>query len=345
MIRSKTLFIVGAGASCEVGLPAGNELKLKIARHLDIRFEDGFRQDSGSFKIVEALKEHLRRQGFPQDINPYLASAWRIRDAAPQAISIDNFLDGHQGDKQIELCGKLGITQAILEAEKSSKLYVDFRNRSHFEFRALAETWYTSFFQLLTESVPKANIASLFENTSFIVFNYDRCIEHFLAISLQNYYGISDTEAQEITKKLAILHPYGLVGNLPWQREAIPFGAEVAPHLMLTISSQIKTFTERVTDEAALAAIRQQVQEAETIVFLGFAFHELNMQLLKPETTSRAKRVFATAWGISPSDCAVVSNDILAMLGRPSKETNIEVPGPLKCVGLFNEYWRALSRA
>src|SRR4051794_32501351 len=113
MIRSKTLFIVGAGASCEAGLPAGNELKLQIANHLNVRFQD-FQQTSGSFKIVEALREQLRRQNLPNNINPYLGSVWRIRDAMPQPISIDNFLDAHQGDEQIELCGKLGIVQGIL---------------------------------------------------------------------------------------------------------------------------------------------------------------------------------------------------------------------------------------
>jgi NAD-dependent SIR2 family protein deacetylase len=47
MFRSKTLFVVGAGASSEAGLPTGYELKNKIAELLNFHFEH-FEQQSGS---------------------------------------------------------------------------------------------------------------------------------------------------------------------------------------------------------------------------------------------------------------------------------------------------------
>lgn len=42
----------------------------------------------------------------------------------PQSISIDNFIDSHKGDKEIELCGKLAIVRAVLEAEAKSDAFV-----------------------------------------------------------------------------------------------------------------------------------------------------------------------------------------------------------------------------
>ena len=107
----------------------------------------------------------------------------------------------------------------------------------------------------------------------------------------------------------------------------------------MSLSEQIKTYTERVEDVVAITELRQVVQEAEIIVFLGFAFHQQNMRLIKPTTRGNAKRVFATARGISNSDCAIVSNQILDLFGtRPQ----VELRDNLSCFGLFDEYRRSL---
>jgi hypothetical protein len=41
VIRSRTVFVVGAGASTEVGLPTGEDLKRIIARNLKIECDHG----------------------------------------------------------------------------------------------------------------------------------------------------------------------------------------------------------------------------------------------------------------------------------------------------------------
>ena len=68
-------------------------------------------------------------------------AGWRIRDAMPQAISIDNFIDTHGENKLIELCGKLAIVRTILEAEAKSTLIVDKRQgNGQLRFEKLGET-------------------------------------------------------------------------------------------------------------------------------------------------------------------------------------------------------------
>ncbi len=119
MFQSKTLFVVGAGASNEARMPTGNELTATITNKIDIKFRD-FEQISGDNAIASALKSHVA------DIYPYQLACWHIRDAMPQAASIDNFID-HQGDDKIELCGKLAIVRSILEAEKNSLLFFNER--------------------------------------------------------------------------------------------------------------------------------------------------------------------------------------------------------------------------
>lgn len=60
MIRRKTVFIVGAGASAEAKLPIGYELKTKIAHMLSFEFEYGMRiGDKGDGKLFDMLRVEL----------------------------------------------------------------------------------------------------------------------------------------------------------------------------------------------------------------------------------------------------------------------------------------------
>ena len=94
----KTVFIIGAGASKEVGLPTGEELKEKIIQLLNIRFKLD-RRETGDDIITGALFEKVKEKRVQGDINPYLYEAWHIRDALPQAGSIDNFIDTQKGNE------------------------------------------------------------------------------------------------------------------------------------------------------------------------------------------------------------------------------------------------------
>jgi hypothetical protein len=350
MFKSKTVFIVGAGASQEAGLPTGAQLKREIASKLNITYKAGINLETGDGEIAWALVEAVKNIG-TIDFNSYLAAAWQIRDAMPQAISIDNFIDAHSTNPGVVLCGKLGIVQAIRDAEQKSMLYIDERQGTVFNFnhQKIENTWYSKFFQLLTENIRQEDVNTVFDNISFITFNYDRCIEHYLYHALQNYYRIDVWNTQQIMQRLNISHPYGMIGRLPWQNSVsyVPFGGRMNVKL-LDIVTDIRTFTERIEDDPALAAIRHQIQEAETVVFLGFAFHELNMQLLSSAATSNARRVFGTAKGISNADLVVVERSVIDALqadtAHASGVLKAAIKNELTCAGLFEEYWRSLSQ-
>ncbi len=344
MINSKTLFIVGAGASQEVKFPAGDTFKKEITRRLDIQYEHGFERTSGDERIDEAFRRLVREKNPQnQDINPYLKASRKIRDALPQALSIDNVLDAHAEDDEVQLAGKLGVAQTILEAERKSSLFCGFGekiNQSN-----LLDTWYVQLSKLLTENVRKGDIGEIFDNVSFITFNYDRCIEQYLPHALANYYSISLEEARAIVSTLVIKHPYGQVGRLSAEnpRDMVLFG-ETERVDLIAISSQIKTFTQQEANPANLEDIKSLVREAETIVFLGFGFHRMNMELLDPQTSTKVKRVFGTARGISNMDCEVVKDDIMSILHPETTIPKIVIDNTLSCYGLFETHWRSLSR-
>ena len=128
MSNPRLVLVVGAGASNEVKLPLGSDLKTQIANYLNIKFEHGFTLVSGDESIVEALRFRARATDDGRgDINPYLSECRKIASAMPQAASIDNFLDAHSKNEIMIYCGKLAIARAILSAEKASSLSVDNR--------------------------------------------------------------------------------------------------------------------------------------------------------------------------------------------------------------------------
>lgn len=349
MADRKTLMVVGAGVSTEAELPTSQKLKTKIASILDIRFEE-FKNRTGDGAVCDALRYAVQAQDPPStDINPYLHAALRIRDAMPQAPSIDSFIDVHQGDEKIELCGKLAIVRAILEAEHHSHMYVDpLQAGSKIRFDVLAGTWFNSFFQLLVENCRIVDLQKRMKSVALIIFNYDRCVEHFLYHSLQNYYDMDEKVAADLVQSIEIYHPYGTVGNLPWQPggSSVVFGDELHPQRLLNVSKGIKTFTEGTDpDSSEIIDIRKLMLESNIILFLGFAFHRLNLELLTPENPSHEifsnRKCFATAKGISDSDCvqieAELANSFLGHVG------SIELRVDLDCRQLFHEYWRQLS--
>jgi hypothetical protein len=103
---------------------------------------------------------------------------------------------------------------------------------------------------------------------------------------------------------------------------------------------QIKTFTEQLGDNSPLPEIHDAIMEADTIVFLGFAYHPQNMTLLHPPNPSKATKVLGTAFAVSEPDQKTIIEDIAAR--GFTKTGNIELFNGA-CVGLFDHYWRTLS--
>jgi hypothetical protein len=347
----KTVFVVGAGASKEVGLPLGSELKRDIAGLLDIRYDDfGSRRVSGSGEIDAAFRIAAgQEEPSSRDINPYLHASWRIRDAMPQALSIDNYIDCQNGDARLELAGKLAIALAILRAEASSMLYVDQRREANPKpkFENLAKTWYGTWWQLLSENCRLADLPDRLGRVTFVTFNYDRCIEQFLLHACKNYYPLDDGQAAEVLKSLTVLHPYGSVGALPWMQHqnAIAFGQmPQSAEKLVSVARGLKTFTEGTDDEASdIKLIRERVSTADRIVFLGFAFHELNVQLLLPkrgDDNSGSRSIYGTASGISPSDVEQITMEVTNLI--PTARGKVFLRRDLLCHALLPEYWRSL---
>lgn len=348
MFRSKTVFVVGAGGSKSLGLPVGADLKDKIAGKLDLRFDSIGNLTAGDCKIYDAIRHWVRTaSGSSGDYRPYVISARALSRAMPLAISIDNYINTHYADICTVFVGKLAIVSSILEAEAQSKIFQSPQTQNSIDPRVLAGQWHNAFCRILTEGVSVSNVDDIFENVSFITFNYDRCIESYVAMWLQIYFGLSEVEAQNLTCRLKIVHPYGRVDYLPWEncrsgRQGLPFGSDVHASLLGTAVDNIKTFTEQVDDAGGLGEMRQLLGEARRIVFLGFAFGEMNMKLLEAKSIEGDVDIYGTRMGVSEPEFMIVKAAIEKALGIEGRYRAIELLDG-DCTSFFDKYSRVLS--
>jgi hypothetical protein len=348
MFKRRTLFIVGAGASQEAGFPVGTELARRIGEavtmtqrneHSPAHFTDRPLWD----EIVHSLGQDPQRR-----ILKYRGAGGIISSGIRLANSIDDFLNIHSKNEYVTQLGKAAIVRTILQAEKESTLRVDPTNiYNKMDFSRIEQTWFVKLIRVLGPGGSPEAVEAVFKNISFIVFNYDRCIEHFLENALSALYAIERNVAAEIVKKITIIHPYGTIGEL----DKLPFGGDgYNTPAALSLAKRIKTYTERFEEGDELERIRHAMHNADCIVFLGYSYLEQNMALLKPEDLMDAKTVLGTAYKMSSNDRDVVADDMLKMFGEPQKANmrnsrRIILDTDATCSHLFDSYARTLNAA
>jgi len=341
-------FVLGAGSSFEANMPTGSELKGKIASSLSFKVDEFRRLAGGDDRLREAMYALGKRPGNTRSVNDYYSAARRICAGMPQAPSIDNFIDSHRSNTTIAEVGKLAIASAILKAERNSTLYVSPENiHNTLNFSRVSDTWFNAFFQLICLNSQEGDLPARLSRVRVVTFNYDRTLEHFLFHSIQNYYGSSPERAAEILSHLTVFHPYGQVGTLPWQNfgVAVPFGGDMQSSALIQVANTLRTFTEGTSEqESQIEEIRTSIFEAEILTFLGFAFHELNLQLLfgsqRDIPLRLSKQVFGTAMGLSESNKRAITAE-LASFGR-FDINQITLRRELSAAQLLPEYSRSL---
>lgn len=329
MLPEKTVFILGAGFSYEVGMPLGVGLKGQIATALKNYL--GRNPDQVLSRAIAAGPHPERATD----------SAQALIKALPGAVSIDNLIEHRSDDRSLVHVGKVAIAYSILKAEASTCIRVkpaDALIQKSWIADATDSGLFT-LFQILMPGVPRAQVSAAMKNVAFINFNYDRCLEHFLFSAFKDYSGWSDDEAAAAVNQIKIWHPYGVVGRLPWQtddgRPVVPFGLMQPDSQLLRIAEQIRTFSEetRLTNE--LMTMRNELAGAQKLIFLGLAFNAQNMRLLRPVTPIRARAIGGTCFKLPPGggdpvqfaapDVEIFTDEMISWM--PGTKTILKVNG------------------
>lgn len=285
MITTKTVLVLGAGASEPYKFPLGRELVKRVC---------DFAGSPGAEEWCKGMRDHLYN-AHSADVGYWNTLLSRIRGLGTELGiarpgSIDEFLERRP---DIADAGKLVIAKILLDAEQASKhhLYGD-RTKGH---------WYDFLRSRLVSSPEDFGQNRL----RIITFNYERSLEHYLFESLWPYYRI-DIEKEEyagMMNQIGVIHIYGSLGPLPWQSKAhtVRYGTKAHEEIW-EAGKSIRILHEGTGDEVEenLSKAREWLEWADRILFLGFGFHPDNVARLRLNEKLRMDRMIqATCRGLA----------------------------------------------
>jgi hypothetical protein len=348
MFDKPTVLVIGAGAGFDIEMPLGDSLAGKIAAAADFYIADGGYK-RGDVRIATALQQM-------GDWERFLTAGRMIASGIQYSKSIDNYVHTHSDKADVKTVAKLAIVQTILDAEKGCHIALEpeiHPPRFRDEVRAYS-SWLTDFFTVLQDGVVEArNLDDIFENLTIVNFNYDRCIEHFLFHVMQRLYPSKGEGylTELMNAKLKIIHPYGVVGSLPWQTRtnAVQFGGG-SRYIedLAALSQQIRTYNEEIDDKTKVREVRRSLGAASRIIFLGFHFHKQNVELLSagedvPDYSGRVL-IYGTQVNRSYSDIEIIRDRRLPQIlhGRTPMEAS-QFTHERDCKALFRDFGGVLS--
>jgi hypothetical protein len=300
-----TVFIVGAGASTDFGLPLGGEL----AENIRARLETELSAPLEPRPIFDAAIEQTLAVPSEDSID-FGAAAKNLCGGLAGARSIDRLIDSRKGRLPLVNLGKCGIVTEISRAEAASHLreldYDTWEGRQ-IAVRSTAKTWIAQLFSILHEGIAPEDAKSVFAGISFVTFNYDRCIEKYLRLAFQQVMSLSAAEATALVNAIPIVHVYGSLGDLPDEHGngGVLFGP--SKDFIKQSAGSIRTFTEG-SEEGTLNRARELIENSTNIVILGFAFDPVNVAAIfnKPinnnPTHLHRQRLVGTGMGIAAKE-------------------------------------------
>jgi len=309
------------------------------------KFEGGRPSYIGDETVFHAIRHLASKEGKRSaDNRPYFLEASRIEYNMPIAPSIDQYLDTHRENKIAVELGKVGIVKSIIDAERESLLFVDNSNiYNKLDTFRIKNTWLKEFFGILVSQRDFDAFLSALSNITFVSFNYDRCIAQFFLQVSKEYFGLSQGQLGEVERTLRVIHPYGSLGALRWRLPADSgFGEELSADQLIEVAAKVKTFTEG-SESKEIEEIRNAFFEADLIMFLGFSFLPLNMDMLLGGERFECSRVLATSKGLSGESAELVSQELAIKLAGGDR-SRIAMKN-CRCFELFFEFQRFMIGA
>lgn len=327
MIRTKTAFILGPGASTELHMPGPAELLERIAQALDFARATANQMTRDTAAIVRHVGKLAERMNKPEDA--LFRAGQRIHTAAKIGRSIEQVIEQNNDDPLVEAFGKLALAVFTLQSENRSSLRATPQGNAALPLQT-GDYWLIELGKLLTAGLPRSRLEKAMSDVSIISFNYDRSVEHFLPYAFATAYGMTLQEAQRIvTGKLRFFHPYGCVGRLPWQGGDMPdvdWGNE-QPWNMAALSAQLRLFDQAMADRRGLAALRAAVGEASRIVFLGFDFSPRSFDLLIDGSLSHNPELILSSYGMTAPNLTAAVRLLKRKTGNERDDRLMICPG------------------
>jgi hypothetical protein len=188
MFSQPVVFVIGAGASAELGLPTGTDMKARIA------LSHNFNRDQSGNLIGNRNIFDMLGIRFGQESAIRQQQATELATRITEFESIDEALHWFSAQPDLVAIGKAAIVWEILQAEHSSKLF-NAQNLEMIREINYNDIWLSYFLSMLVSSLRREQTTDLFRP---IIVEIDDCniaIEHFLFSRLQTNFGLNREEA------------------------------------------------------------------------------------------------------------------------------------------------------
>jgi len=270
MVDLETVLVLGAGASKDFGFPTGRELVKQVKQEVSA--------GGGHSQLFSECAKELKLNM----VDSFLSS---LEQADP--LSVDAWLEHNPTFIEI---GKVAIAITLLHREGHSKL------RSE-------NNWYQLLFDRLNSPFDRFQDNRL----SIITFNYDRSLEQYLFKTFRYTHTVkNEKECKEKLNQLRIVHVYGSLGRLEWQCDdpeqsipEVPYGgAGLHQDRVISASKSIKIMPEGQQLGIEFDKAKNWIGCANALYFLGFGYHQTNMERLGIETLKKAPKVMGTSLGL-----------------------------------------------
>ncbi|MEM1158534.1 MAG: hypothetical protein AAF571_12280 [Verrucomicrobiota bacterium] len=325
MIFKDTVFVLGAGASAHYGFPTGKTLVKNITDLCSYDFHSNGRKKQMLIDQMGYRQEQLYQFG--------------DRLESSNVISIDRFL-AQQSESDRHL-GKILIALELLPIEELPIYSEDL------DMPDLYKT-------LLNYLMPQGALSGIKNNRVTIVsFNYDRSLEHYLASSLSALYGASLAECYDYFtpwdgvdfKYPEIRHVHGSFGQLDGDSKlgglmkygSTDFSNGYPASIIEKAAQNIRIVSEQSVG-TNLEIIRNRINNADQICFLGFSFDPENLhaiglshfglavsQIDRNLNNNVLSHLCASRMGLEDGEVKGIEADIMMPIRWADKVANCEV--------------------
>ena len=273
MIATPTTLVLGAGTSMGYGFPSGEKLKGDICELFgDEANEANQRLSQGN--------DHLFH---PRDFADF-ANALRQSGL----LSVDAFIERNP---RYEGTGAMAIAHCLITYEDHERLFP----------KRGTDNLYQYIFQCLGADFP----TFLDNRLSFITFNYDRSLEHYLYTALEySNIGMNGVQLQQtltrVMSGLKIVHVYGNIAPLPWQPGDPKRRYDTANDYGNTCmaAGYLRVMNSKRKGGQEIEVARNFLGDAERVCFLGFGYHKENIDLLGTEGNPWGRELYGTSLGL-----------------------------------------------
>jgi len=297
MIKTPTTFVLGAGAHVPYKMPSGKELTSKIINLLPEKVSSGGR-------LHDFVSTYYSIHGTSVGQIEKPCTDFRHKLDHGIQTSIDSFLRFYSKRPGFEQIGKLAVAKVLLPMEFQMK----------WQRGVPKDDWLTYLFEALYKGCHESidHFIENNKNVSFLTFNYDRTLEHFMTIKLANTYGISKDKAWDrISKWANIIHVYGSLG----QFSVSLLEESLEPNNPMRFkepANSIRLMYDDRDEEETISAAKETLKNSQTVVFLGFAFDSDNIERLELNKVCNSKSILgATTYKLTEMEWLRVQRSML----------------------------------